>query len=45
MTTQRLTGVYRLFFTALGSTGLGTRYAVLQGGTFDPGNFFSFFTI
>lgn len=45
MTTQRLTGVYRLFFTALGLTGLGTLFAVLQGGTFNAGNFFSFFTI
>lgn len=45
MTTQRLTGVYRLFFSALGLVGLGTLYAVLRGGTFDAGNFFSFFTI
>ena len=45
MTTQRLTGVYRLFFMALGLVGLGTLYLVLQEGSFNAGNFFSFFTI
>ena len=45
MTTPRLTGGYRLFFTTLGLTGLGTLYAVLQQSTFNAGNFFSFFTI
>lgn len=45
MTTQRLLGIYRLLFAALGLTGLGMLYAVLQGGSFNAGNFFSFFTI